>query len=299
MMLAALSFASCKKDSTEPDEPMLNIKLNFDPNQARLNNLGLPATMPAGNAGQVPDFRGLGLHMIELLETPFTPWQGGEIVYMGAETTAGGANAIDFSQEIIKNSNEVYLSIPLADIANKTYNSLRVSVAYQNYDIKYNIVNISIPGVPSSLLNQNGTISSFLGYNTYIESVTPRELSATVNDDKVQGFWAFETDFQAPLSAFNSVQTGGSAGATTVVDPNAAANGIPANTCIVFGGFNTPMTITGNESSDIDLTLSFSINDSFEWQDLNGNGELDLDLSNNTLEPIVDMGLRGLEVIVD
>lgn len=53
--------------------------------------------------------------------------------------------------------------------------------------------------------------------------------------------------------------------------------------------------MTGNETGDITVTLSFSINKSFEWVDDNGNGQLDMYADGVTpAEKIVDMGLRGL-----
>lgn len=44
---------------------------------------------------------------------------------------------------------------------------------------------------------------------------------------------------------------------------------------------------------DITLTLSFSVNNSFEWVDKNANGEWDLDIQQGGAEEVVDMGLRG------
>jgi hypothetical protein len=53
--------------------------------------------------------------------------------------------------------------------------------------------------------------------------------------------------------------------------------------------------VTGAETEDITVTLSFSINQSFEWVDNNGNGQLDIYADGVTApEKIVDMGLRGL-----
>ena len=40
------------------------------------------------------------------------------------------------------------------------------------------------------------------------------------------------------------------------------------------------------------MTLSLSINKSFEWVDTNGNGKWDVTTSG--VESVVDMGLRGL-----
>jgi hypothetical protein len=58
----------------------------------------------------------------------------------------------------------------------------------------------------------------------------------------------------------------------------------------VTGAFTTPLTITGNETKDIKVTVSLSTNKSFEWKDHNLNGifePLDGD-------SVVNMGIRGL-----
>ena len=85
------------------------------------------------------------------------------------------------------------------------------------------------------------------------------------------------------------------AGSTTVVNPLFATSPIPAGSCVVTGKFDRPLVISGNETEDITVTLSFSINNSFEWKDTNGNGKLDIYADGVTpAEQIVDMGLRGL-----
>jgi hypothetical protein len=63
----------------------------------------------------------------------------------------------------------------------------------------------------------------------------------------------------------------------------------------VTGAFAQPLVITGNETEDIVITLSLSSNQSFEWQDGNGNGIFEPGLP----EAVVDMGLRGLIPIVE
>jgi hypothetical protein len=45
-------------------------------------------------------------------------------------------NAIDFSKSVFAGNNEAFYSVPLKNIAAGTYKWLRVSLAYQNYDIK-------------------------------------------------------------------------------------------------------------------------------------------------------------------
>ena len=85
------------------------------------------------------------------------------------------------------------------------------------------------------------------------------------------------------------------AGATTVPNPIFASSPIPFGSCLVTGAFDTPLTITGNETQDTIITCSVSINDSFEWIDSNGNGKY----NPGDQDTIVNMGVRGLIPIVD
>ena len=56
-ILVLLSIISCtKEEETVVYEPKLIIKIEVDSNQERLNNLGQPAGIVAGNAGQNPIF---------------------------------------------------------------------------------------------------------------------------------------------------------------------------------------------------------------------------------------------------
>jgi len=50
------------------------------------------------------------------------------------------------------------------------------------------------------------------------------------------------------------------------------------------------LTITGNESGDIVIEVSFSTNKSFEWQDIIADGRWEPSKG----EQVVDMGIRGL-----
>ncbi|MDT9298300.1 MAG: hypothetical protein P5700_25460 [Arthrospira platensis PCC 7345] len=73
-------------------------------------------------------------------------------------------------------------------------------------------------------------------------------------------------------------------------NPISSTSPIPPGSCLVTGAFPSNLVITGNESSDVIVELSFSINNSFEWYD---------DNQNNIFEPldgdtVVDMGVRGL-----
>lgn len=292
------SFVACTSSVSDetPNETSAKIRFQFkfDENQERLGNLGTPAVIPAENAAQTPDFRQLSVHVIDLTPNRFTPYGQGFLAYKGAETTAGGDNAVDFDKAIIADENEVFLELPLSDMEPGSYEFARVSVSFQKYDIKFNINDVPFVG---DLEDQTATVASFLGFNNYVESMQVREKTLTVNDDKRQGFWAFETALAEPWSEYNELYSGSApAGATTVVNPLAGDSDIPAGSCIVTGAFAQPLVITGAETEDILVTLSFSVNDSFEWKDPNGNGKLDFYADGSAEnEQIVDMGLRGLE----
>lgn len=297
LVFCTLVFTSCETTvDTPPNDAKLIFKLKLDPTQARLDAFAQPSTVPSGNAAQNPQFNGMSAHKIELVPSPLTPVNGGTIVYQGAETTIGGNNAIDFDQAVITKDGEIFYEIPLADVAAGTYPHIRVSVSYQNYDIVYNVNNVPTwPSGTTNLNNEKGTIASFVGFNSYIKDLKPKNRTQSVNANKLQGYWAFETDLSSPYSSANSIYSG-NAQVTTVVNPLNATTPTPPGSCLVTGSFDgSALEITGNETEDIVVTLSFSTNKSFEWVDSNGNGELDIDVSAGTTEAVVDMGLRGLK----
>lgn len=304
-LIAFLGFlvSSCQKDGpTGPTttDKVLRFKLKFDPDQLRLDNLGNPsAELPATHAAQTPDFHAMSAHFIELVPDEFTPYQAGTFIYKGEELPADNPNpfnfttAIDFEKAIVVDEGEVFLEVPIAAVAPGTYRHIRVSVTYQHFDVKFNLVNVPIVG---QLSQQKGTVASFVGYNTFIEKLLIREGELNVSDFKLQGFWGFETNLDAPYAAYNQTSSGQApVNSTTVVKPfpNAA---IPQGSCVVSGSFEQPLVITGEEKADVEITLSLSINQSFEWEDLNGNGEWDIDAQAPLhSEKVVDMGLRGLK----
>ena len=273
-----LFTTSCKKENVTPNEPKLIIKLVIDSTQARLGNLGNPTSIPAGNAGQHPIFNSISAHYLELAPNAYTALGSGVKLYHAAETALGGSTAIDFSKAIIKKPGEIFLEIPLKDIPSGNYEWVRLSLSYQNYDVKFYYNN----------LPYSGTIASFVGYNNYITSFLIKNQSLAVNDNKMQGFWAFET--------ITGVQSGQSA-ATTVPNPLALTSPIPPGSCVVTGQFANALSITGNEKQDITVKMSLSTNNSFEWNDTNGNGKWDV--GPGTIENVVDMGLRGLIPIIE
>ena len=151
------------------------LKFKFDSTQVRLDEFGQPEpTLPPGNAAQSPRFNKMSAHYVEFAPDAFTPLSGGDVVYYAPETTAGGANAIDFAQSVKAGDGEVFLSIPLSTLSAGSYEWLRVSLAYQNYDIKFRYVDQQW-----GTFNTEGTIASFIGYNTYISSFMAGEREST------------------------------------------------------------------------------------------------------------------------
>jgi len=273
----AIFLVSCSSDNNESvgnnSEVNLIIKFKFDPNQERLNNIGQPSTIPAGNAAQSLVVSRMSANYIELAPTAFTALGQGEILFQGTETTQGGSVAIDFQNAQFAGNNETFVTIPLSEVAEGNYEWVRISLAYQEGGI-----NLIANGIEIT-----GTLGSFVGFNNYISSFNINGSTFTVNENKLQGFWAFEA------LGFTS-QGQAPEGATTVPNPLFNSSPIPQGSCIVTGEFSTPFTITGNETEDIEVVLSFSINNSFEWTEVNNDGKYEPAAG----EQVVDMGLRGL-----
>lgn len=274
----ALSFISfsCtdEDDKLVVEEPQLIIKFKFDPTQVRLNNIGQPSTVGAGNAAQSPIFNGISAHYLEFTPNALTQVGQGAILYNGPSTTLGGANAIDFSQAKIVGEGEAFLSIPLKNIPQGSYEYVRVSLSYQNFNIN----------VLASGTNYVGTLASFVGFNNYITTHSVAGNPFIVNDDKLQGYWAFAI----PSVGYST--SGQSTGVTTVPNPIAGTSPIPAGSCLVTGKFANNFVVTGNETKNVEVQLSLSINNSFEWQEVNPDGKYEPAAGEN----VVDMGLRGL-----
>ena len=279
VLVLIMSCSEDKDDNLRLDslEPNLVIKLKFDPTQERLGNLGQPVSILPGNAAQSPTINKMSANYIEFAPTATTALGAGEIIYKGDETTVGGNQAINFQNAVFAGNNETFLTIPLSNISPGNYEWVRVSLAYQEGNI-----NILVNGQ-----DLTGTLASFVGYNSYITSFNLNESTFNINANKPQGFWAFETlgfttQGQAPE------------GATTVPNPLFNSSPIPPNSCVVTGEFENGLQITGNETQDITVTLSFSINNSFEWTEIHIDGKYEPEAG----EQVIDMGLRGLIPIV-
>jgi hypothetical protein len=114
-------------------------------------------------------------------------------------------------------------------------------------------------------------------------------MTPSVTGNHLQGYWGFYTNVMGV-----DYKAEGQAPATTVVNPNPLSP-IPPGSCLVTGLFftnnqNQPLHITGNETSDIIITISLSTNKSFEWHENTADGLFEPSIG----EAVVDMGLRGM-----
>lgn len=275
ILVSVFSFFSCEDEDDTVNEPYLIVKFQFNPNQVRLNNLGQPAVIPSGHAAQSPDFSKISAHYFELAPTAYTQLTEGAVLYHADETTQGGSVAIDFSKAVIVREGEDFLKIPLSQVPQGSYEYVRVSLAYQEYNIS----------IRNNGADYQGKLASFVGFNNYITTHTLGNNSFPVNGNRLQGYWAFALN-DVPYATSGQAP----AGATTVPNPIASTSPIPAGSCVVTGKFAQNLIINGSETRDVVITLSLSTNNSFEWQEVTADGKYEPSIGEN----VVDMGLRGL-----
>lgn len=287
---AFVFFSSCKKEASPSAEAKLIFQFTFDSLQARLNNIGQASGVPAGNAGQSPLFNKMSAHYIELAPTMFTALGSGMVLYKAEETTVGGGRAIDFEKAIAVGNNQTFYEVPLQNITPGEYEWLRVSLAYQNYDVKF-YIDTTISGITIKQ-EYTGTVASFIGYNTYIKNYTIKNQQAVVNANKKQGYWGFETAITYAGVTYPYTTNGQAAdGATTVVNPLFATSPIPQGSCVVTAALAPgKLKITGAEIKDIVVQVSLSTNKSFEWMEVVADGKWEPGKG----EQVVDMGIRGM-----
>jgi hypothetical protein len=319
----ALTFMACRKDTTEEPEPTptpavttptcppatcvnpstvfiasgtgpyLIFQFKFDSTQARLDGFGMPATVPSTNEACSPVFNKMSAHYIEMAQTDLTQVGAGKVLYKANETECGGSKAITFCESIVVGENQTFFAIPLSQVGAGTYKWLRISLAYQNYDIPFLTTS-------TGSITQWGTVASFIGFNTYVNQYKIKNIMATPSSsvggpgNHKQGYWGFETMVSSVTYTADGQPP---AGATTVVNPLSSTSPIPPGSCLVTGEFysNTlagvsPLVITGTETSDIVIQVSLSTNKSFEWKKVTGDGYYQPDAG----EFPVDMGIRGM-----
>ncbi|RYZ22001.1 MAG: hypothetical protein EOO16_10790 [Chitinophagaceae bacterium] len=281
---------SCKKNVTAEVRATITFTVRFDSTQARLNNVGQPTSIAFGNATQSPVFNSFSAHYIELAPSAFTPLGTGTVLYQAPETNAGGATAIDVAQSTVVGPGQGFFTMPLKDLPPGEYEFLRLSVAYQNFDVKYYLDTV-IAGMP---IRQEffGTLAGFLGFNNYIRSFTVKERAIAVNANRPQGFWGFESAVRYGGLTFPVLDSATApAGATTVVNPIFTSSPVPAGSCVVTAAFSPgKLVIRGDETKNITVEVSLSTNKSFEWREVVQNGLWEPTKG----ERVVDMGLRGM-----
>jgi hypothetical protein len=301
LFFAILLFSAtgCK----EAPKYSVHFRVKFDGLQERLNNTGYPTAVGAGRAAQTPLMNKIGIQQLEFTTSNTTALGKGLVLMSTPETSAGGESAIDFSQIKIAKEGEFFLTIPMKNLSVGRYEFARVSVAYQNFDVLFNMYNVPFAG---SFLDQRGTMASFLGQNNYITPYTiwSKPDNLTKGNYK-QGYWCYETKLVSAYSSNDKMFNGQSPdGSTTVVNMMSATVPNPVGSGIITGKFDTPLSITGSETQDIYITLSFSVNRSFEWEEsMERNGKWDYNAQANTgqvfVEKVLDAGLRGLKVSYD
>ena len=152
------------------------------------------------------------------------PAYNGTTLFNSPTTNQGGANAIVFDDALYGSDDEEFFSIDLNSIAPGVYQFLRISLSYQNYTINFRAQDLDL----------EGTIASFVGSNTYIDSYQIKDQTVSVDGNKSQGYWAFETDFPGvPV-----IEGQAPAGATTVPNPIHNSSPIPAGSCLVTGALS-------------------------------------------------------------
>lgn len=292
----ALTIAGCKKPATDTTSPKLIFKFKFDSTQTRYDSFGnVQDVLPAGHAGQSPAFNAMSAHYIELARTRWDSVGKGEVLYHGPQVATGGDSAIDFTKSVFAKDGEMFFEKNLKEVVPGDYEFLRVSLAYQNYDVKMYIDTV----ISGFGIHQDYpcTVASFVGFNTYITNFKVKNQTLSPNANKKQGYWGFESLVSVPPYYSQTFLLSGQApaGATTVVNPIFASSPIPSGSCLVTGPFTggSKLHITGNETKDIVVTVSLSTKKSFEWIEAAGH-------TNGKWEPtkgeaIVDMGIRGME----
>jgi len=281
--------------------PRLIFKFKFDSTQARLDAFGNTlSTLPIGHGALSPVFNKMAAHYLELAPNDYTLLGAGKVLYHAPETIKGGSTAIDFGHSVVVKEGAIFFSKAINEITPGTYQWLRLSLSYQNYDL---------PFLSNTLVGtQYGTIASFLGYKTYVEKYKIKTQdyipSASVggpNSNHPQGYWGFETNYILGYPNNNGhymLDGQPPVGATTVVNPNFANSPIPAGSCVVTAKFTnnlgtttSPLIITGSETNDIIITVSLSTNKSFEWLEV---GAPDGYYKPDAGEKPIDMGIRGM-----
>jgi hypothetical protein len=299
MMLFAgvvLALAGCKKNGN-----FVHFRVKFDPLQERLNSTGTPVGVTAGKSAQTPLINSIGINSLELSFNNSVPLGKGSIVYNTLETQNGDTKYLELAQISKAQDGDIILSVPMKDFPKGKYEWIRAGIAYQNFDIQFNLLNAPSAG---NFMDERGTMAVVTGINNFISKIKIFNREQTIDASKKQGFWLFESKLSPGYASYNTIYQGQMAANTiTFVNPIAQTSPIPKEANVITGRLETPLSILGNEEGDITVVLSFSSNKIFEWDDtINRNGKWDIDQKGASttplIEPITDLGLRGMRAYI-
>lgn len=293
-VLSSVMLFSCEDKQIMQHEPyQLIVKFRMDDQADRQDNLGNIAEIPAGNAAQSPDFQEMGIHFLGIYPDKFTPYDNGVTLLSSPTTEKGGIKAIDFENEFMFDEVNNSFQINLSDLEPGIYEYLRSSIAFQKYEIDFNLKGAQLPEGIDDDIDAKGLVASFLGYNTYIENYNLNQTLVEVQENKAQGYFGMEAS--ATISGFDFKEIfETTAPQTTVPNPINDSSPVPAGSCVVTGKFPEALIIPDVPSKDIEIEVVISTNKSFEWIDSNGNGVYEPLLN----EKVVDMGTRGFYPVV-
>jgi hypothetical protein len=295
LALLCACLGSCKKKP----EAQVHFIIKFDPLQERLNDKGVAVPIPTGRATQTPNLNQIGVECLEIAANANTPVNKGIPVFQSVLKSSGNETITDYAQLKMVKDGETIVSVPMSKLGVGKFEWVRLGVAYQNFDILFSMQEVPFAG---NFTDERGSFAAFLSKSNYITTHTVATKSETINGNKPQGYWVFETKFPSAYATLNRLFNGKIPDSTlTFVNPLHATAPLPTGSNLIVGRFDTPLSITGQENQDITVTLTLSTNKSFEWEEsILRNGKWDSNAQANTGQPsverVVDVGFRGLKV---
>ncbi len=285
-------FWNCNKD----DDPQIQVFWQQDPFQERLDNEGRVSPVSSSNLSLSPKLNSIAVEHIELLPSEPTRLFSGATLYSVNNKQTINDTTVSSDRLIFTPSDKPLSTSFLKPLQGKTFEWVCVWLAYQNFDVRFNLNNVPNIG---TLTDESSTFSTFLAAKTFISRHKVITKEDIVNDFRLKGYWVFETNLRAAFAAYNGVYRGQLSPTTvTAVNPLSASVTTPRYSSVFIARLDKPITITGDEKKDINITLTFSTNQAFEWRDNNRNGRWDIDAQNIHNEPIINFGLRGMKAVV-
>lgn len=292
LCLFLLCFWGCKKE----EDPKIIVSWQQDPFQERLDNNGRPAPVASSNLSLSPKLNTIAVEHIELLTSEPTRLFSGATLYSANNKQTVNDTTVSIDKLVFTGQGTPLSTSSLRSLQGKTFQWICVWLAHQSFDVRFNLNNVPNIG---TITDEGGTFNAFLAANTFISRYKVITKEDVVNDYRPRGYWFFETNLRAAFASYNTFYRGQLAPlSVTAVNPLAASMVTPRRSSIFIARLEKPMTITGEEKNDVNITLTFSTNQAFEWRDNNRNGRWDIDAQNIQNEPVINFGLRGMKAVV-